>query len=96
MFKKLLTVGALATALIGGIGTASANVPINGECASTAADGSNYFNRDGELIYYHHLVSPDNIFANVYDRNGIRWYFKSSKYESFCGKYVAYYEGRKI
>ncbi|OCQ52036.1 hypothetical protein Ppb6_02830 [Photorhabdus australis subsp. thailandensis] len=95
MFKKLLTVGTLATALIGGIGTASAFT--YNYCTSTygSTSGPNYSR---------YVVNPYNNFANVFDSqlNGkmIRWYFQSSQKldEKRCGagKYVAYYKGKQV
>ncbi|MGS0626885.1 MULTISPECIES: hypothetical protein [Photorhabdus] len=95
MFKKLLAVGALATALIGGIGTASA--------FSYDRCTSSYGSTSGPQ-YTRYVVHSNNNFANVFDEklNGkmIRWYFQSSQKlnEKRCGsgKYVAYYKGKKI
>ncbi|PQQ38846.1 hypothetical protein C6H65_20410 [Photorhabdus luminescens] len=102
MFKKLLTVGALATALIGGVGTASAI----GDCPPqvveiAGADSSG-------LKYKITLRNSNDRFANVFERdyNGktIKWYFKGRYgkcYEYYDnGKkkrivHAAYYEGRE-
>ncbi|MCT8352351.1 hypothetical protein [Photorhabdus kayaii] len=99
MFKKLLTVGALATALIGGIGTASAI----GDCPTqvveiAGADSSG-------LKYKITLRNPTNNFANVFTRyesnvnKTIKWYFKGYYGECYEGNrkvHAAYYEGREI
>ncbi|RAW91895.1 LCI fold-containing protein [Photorhabdus laumondii] len=96
MFKKLLTVGALATALIGGIGTASAGVPFEYySCTSSGPYTSS--DRYGNF-YTRYNVQPSNYFANEYIDGGIKWYFKGSKKlgPECNGKYVALYEGRDI
>ncbi|MGV7961174.1 LCI family antimicrobial peptide [Photorhabdus tasmaniensis] len=97
MFKKLLTVGALTTALIGGIGTVSAADFQYTGCDTS--EGSTFYDQSG-AIYTNYLVYPNNIFANVYKDGRIKWYFKGSKpLGTHCNKpgyYVAYYEGRQI
>ncbi len=87
MFKKLLTVGALAAVLIGGIGTASAEFSPYTRCeAAQGYDG----NKNVRSV-----VHPYNSFANVFESDGYKWYFKASK-SCGNGRYVALYEGRKI
>ncbi|WP_448511388.1 hypothetical protein [Photorhabdus laumondii] len=97
MFKKLLTVGALATALIGGIGTASAVDFYYAGCDTSRGD--TFYDQSG-AIYTNYFVNSSNSFANVYTDGRIKWYFKGSKLlGDHCGKpgyYVAYYEGRQI
>ncbi|KER02609.1 hypothetical protein LGZ99_12515 [Photorhabdus temperata] len=91
MFKKLLTVGVLATALIGGIGTASA-VTCNSEEPGYIGGGK----------YYRYLTNPYNNFANVFTEDTrfgkMTWYFKdrlgSCELSSGYTAYQAYYEGR--
>ncbi|MBS9423094.1 LCI fold-containing protein [Photorhabdus caribbeanensis] len=90
MFKKLLTVGALATALIGGIGTASALEKCPNQ--NIGQNGS---------MYTRYVVNPTNNFANVFEQNHngktIKWYFKGVvKACNYNGRtaYSAYYEGR--
>ncbi|TNH44545.1 LCI fold-containing protein [Photorhabdus luminescens] len=88
MFKKLLTVGVLATALIGGIGTASAEFSGFTNCkVARGYDG-------GKPVRT--VVHSNGIFANVFDRDGYRWYFKASKPCDNNKHHVALYEGRKI
>ncbi|EYU14407.1 LCI fold-containing protein [Photorhabdus aegyptia] len=95
MFKKLLTVGALATVLIGGVGTASAI----GDCPSRDVRVSR---DDSGWKYSTHFRNPYDNFANVFERdyNGktIKWYFKSrygACYEGDRVVFAAYYEGRE-
>ncbi|MBD2785560.1 hypothetical protein ID858_00230 [Xenorhabdus sp. DI] len=93
MFKKLLTVGALATALIGGIGTAMAEY----SCQST---GWSYKDTDSKgALYERYVVNPYNNFANAFTSDGITWYLKridgACKYHTGDIAYQAYYEGRK-
>ncbi|MDB6370990.1 hypothetical protein [Photorhabdus bodei] len=91
MFKKLLTVGALATALIGGIGTASA-----GPCNSQEPQ---YMN-GGK--YYRYVVNPYDNFANVFTEDTrfgrMTWYFKNRigpcEFHTGYNAFQAYYEGR--
>ncbi|MBD2814415.1 hypothetical protein ID850_06485 [Xenorhabdus sp. Flor] len=85
MFKKLLTVGALAAALIGGIGTASAFGGFYGCYNSQGYDNG---------VEVRSVVNSGNYFANVFDGNGFRWYFKYSR-DCGNGQYVALYEGRR-
>ncbi|PHM49530.1 hypothetical protein [Xenorhabdus miraniensis] len=94
MFKKLLKTGALAAALIGGIGTASAGI-----CNS---DKPSYIN---EGKYYRYVINPYDNFANVFTiyeptiGKTITWYFKEriGKCEFHTGRnaFQAYYEGRE-
>ncbi|CAQ84293.1 MULTISPECIES: LCI fold-containing protein [Photorhabdus] len=88
MFKKLLTVGALATALIGGIGTASAATQFPGCPANQVPEHNG-------RVWTMNVVHSSDVFAGVFVRGGIEWHIKSS---TTCGDrlYVAYYEGRKI
>ncbi|WP_118984864.1 LCI fold-containing protein [Photorhabdus sp. CRCIA-P01] len=88
MFKKLLTVGALATALIGGIGTASA---FDGYEYCRTSEGYD----SGKGVKVRSVVHSSNVFANVFKEGGYKWYFKASK-SCDNGRYVALYEGRKI
>ncbi|EYU14408.1 hypothetical protein [Photorhabdus aegyptia] len=92
MFKKLLTVGALATALIGGIGTASA-VTCNNEEPGYIGNGK----------YYRYLTNPYNNFSNRFEEvtsfGLMTWYFKHSlgacDLPNGNGRaFQAYYEGR--
>lgn len=85
MLKKLLTVGALTTALIGGIGAAS------------AAGGT--YNCGGvgitdKLIVGNSMwvVNPSNRFANVLSYSGSTWYFKGHVRSCDGGKWAGYYE----
>ncbi|MBS9437133.1 hypothetical protein EAE91_08080 [Photorhabdus noenieputensis] len=85
MLKKLLTVGALATALIGGIGTASAEFSGYTYCI----DGLQGYDGGKNVLS---IVHSYNNFSNVLYRDGFKWYFKASK---SCGdglQYVALYE----
>ncbi|KMJ45800.1 hypothetical protein PSI19_18300 [Xenorhabdus khoisanae] len=90
MFKKLITVGALAVGILfGGIGTAFAYT-----CPSDAV------RQDGSL-YKRNVVNPYNNFANVFTQpyygKTITWYFKGpSEACLYNGNlaYTAYYEGR--
>jgi hypothetical protein len=83
MFKKLV-VGALAAgiALTGGVASASA-------CENTGTQ------QYPSGLYYKYEYSDYDIFANSYTEYGITWYFKGSQWKSACGKYEAYYEGRR-
>ncbi|TDB49396.1 LCI fold-containing protein [Photorhabdus luminescens] len=93
MFKKLLTVGALATILIGGIGTASAygtryncqGVPILDQ---TPGDGLEMW-----------VVHSTRIFANSFSKFDRKWYFQGNVLEcELNGQayYAAYYKGQWI
>ncbi|OCQ52037.1 hypothetical protein Ppb6_02831 [Photorhabdus australis subsp. thailandensis] len=92
MFKKLLTAGALATVLIGGIGTASAATYCNSEEPGYMGGGK----------YYRYLTNPFKNFANVFTEDTkfgkMTWYFKESlgscELSSGYTAYQAYYEGR--
>ncbi|CDG17811.1 hypothetical protein [Xenorhabdus doucetiae] len=92
MFKKLLTVGALATALIGGIGTASASKYCNPQDPAPMGGGK----------YYRFVSNPSNNFANVFTENTkfgkITWHFKerlgSCEFHTGRTAFQAYYEGR--
>lgn len=88
MFKKLLKIGALSVALIGGVGTASAFGGYEGCYNSQSYDS-------GKGVEVRSVVHSENRFANVFDGNGFKWYFKTYK---SCGNglYVALYEGRRI
>ncbi|MQL47291.1 hypothetical protein GEA64_04470 [Photorhabdus khanii] len=91
MFKKLLTVGVLATALIGGVGIASAATQFPG-CPDNQVPLHN------GRVWTMYVLHSSNVFAGVFVRDGIEWHIKSSttctsKNEKL---YVAYYEGRKI
>ncbi|OWO82520.1 hypothetical protein B5C26_09050 [Photorhabdus luminescens] len=105
MFKKLLTVVALAAgiALTGGIGTAFAldKCPdANSSVKVKKADKSG-------VLYERYVVNPDNNFANVFTRHEprlnktIKWYFKARYGRTgacdYNGRtaYAAYYEGRE-
>ncbi|MBS9427165.1 LCI fold-containing protein [Photorhabdus akhurstii] len=84
MLKKLLTVGALATALIGGIGTASA-------AGKTYKCGGQYITDKlivGNTMW---VVNPSNRFANVFSYSGSTWYFKGHV-KSCDGGWAGYYE----
>ncbi|PHM76617.1 hypothetical protein [Xenorhabdus cabanillasii] len=93
MFKKLLTVGALASALIGGISTASAE----GLCPEKTIypSGSGYIKA---------VVNPYKNFANVFTKyeeevgKTITWYFQGPSYRCIyerTGRYAwaAQYKG---
>ncbi|MFD0708428.1 LCI fold-containing protein [Photorhabdus akhurstii] len=89
MFKKLLTVGALATALIGGVGTASAALD---KCPSQATQNNG-------RVYLRYVVNPHNAFANQFTRDGIKWYFQGPAFQcSYNGTaaWAAQYKGTKI
>ncbi|CDL83677.1 hypothetical protein [Xenorhabdus szentirmaii] len=94
MFKKLLTVGTLATALIAGIGTASAAKYCSSPDAQYANNGK----------YFRYVINPSNTFANVFVENTrfgkIKWYFKQNigacEYHTGRNAFQAYYEGRLI
>ncbi|MDC9590414.1 LCI family antimicrobial peptide [Xenorhabdus sp. XENO-10] len=88
MFRKLLTVGALAAALIGGIGTASAFSGYE-YCINSQGYDS------GKGVEVRSVVHAENRFANVFTEGGFKWYFKTSK-SCNNGQYVALYEGRRI
>ncbi|NHB86596.1 LCI fold-containing protein [Photorhabdus tasmaniensis] len=90
MFKKLLTVGVLATALIGGVGIASAATQFPG-CPENQVPR---FNGQGK-VWTMNVVHSSNVFAGVFVRGGIEWHIKAS---TTCGDglHVAFYEGRKI
>ncbi|PQQ38845.1 hypothetical protein C6H65_20405 [Photorhabdus luminescens] len=84
MFKKLLTVGALAAALIGGVGTASA---FSGY--ENCVNDQGFSN--GKPV--RSVVHAEDRFADRFNEgNGVTWRLKKSRY---CGNglYVAYYEG---
>ncbi|MBD2785561.1 hypothetical protein ID858_00235 [Xenorhabdus sp. DI] len=87
MFKKLLTVGALATALVGGIGVASA-----GDFGCPVYDQRP---NDNGGIYTQYVIHKGNNFANAYTKNGITWYLKIGGKSCGNGYYYAFYEGRK-
>ncbi|MBD2814414.1 hypothetical protein ID850_06480 [Xenorhabdus sp. Flor] len=93
MFKKLLTVGALSAALIGGIGTASATSSMTQlvKCPSQSV----YDNGGGK--YFRYVVNPHDNFANVFSDSGYTWYFRSSlgQCEFHTGRpaFYAEYEG---
>ncbi len=88
MFKKLLTVGALATALIGGIGTASAyGTEYN-------CEGRKIRDQDpggGNSMW---VVHPTRIFSSKFSKFGSTWYIKGPILSCNNGKYAAYYEGQ--
>ncbi|WP_338882273.1 LCI family antimicrobial peptide [Xenorhabdus sp. TH1] len=95
MFKKLLTVGALAAsiALTGGIGTALANVDIQWDnCYNSSIEYKN------GLYTKYEFKRNSSVFSRAYtDKDGITWYFKGYKKLENCGQnaHVAKYEGRK-
>ncbi|WP_053014272.1 MULTISPECIES: LCI fold-containing protein [Xenorhabdus] len=85
MFKKLLTVGALAAALIGGVGTASAF----DKCPSQATT-------DNGRVYLRYVVNPYNSFANTFKSDGITWYYQGPSFQcSYNGTvaWAAQYKG---
>ncbi|PHM68934.1 hypothetical protein [Xenorhabdus kozodoii] len=92
MFKNLLTVGALAAALFGGIGVASAATYCNSQEPGSMGNGK----------YYRFVVNPSNNFANSFTQNtrfgNIKWYLKTVRgaCEFHTGRdaFQAYYEGR--
>ncbi|MEQ1963660.1 hypothetical protein ABLB69_10880 [Xenorhabdus khoisanae] len=88
MFKKLLTVGALAAALIGGIGTASASPFSNyKDCKADSYTAGNGL-LSQSLVKY---GKPN--FANSYtDSSNITWFLKDYK-DCGNGYSAAYYEG---
>ncbi|MBS9432814.1 hypothetical protein [Photorhabdus hainanensis] len=91
MFKKLLTVGALATALIGGVGTASAG-PCNSPEPQPIGGGK----------YYRYVINPYDNFANSFSESTkygwITWHFKHRigpcEFHTGYNAFQAYYEGR--
>ncbi|MEQ1974446.1 LCI fold-containing protein [Xenorhabdus sp. SGI240] len=88
MFKKLLTIGALAAgiALTGGIGTASASP--SEDCRPQAIEHL------GGNLYSRYIVHSMDRFSNAFTENGITWYLKSS---GSCsnGLFYGHYEGRR-
>ncbi|PHM28747.1 hypothetical protein [Xenorhabdus budapestensis] len=92
IFKKLLTVGTLAIALFGGIGTASENVDIPwNNCYSSPVEYNNG-------VYTKYLVKDNIVFLDIRNENRIKWYLKGFKKLYVCGMnvYVGEYEGKKI
>ncbi|BET96814.1 LCI fold-containing protein [Xenorhabdus taiwanensis] len=92
MFKKLLTVGALAAgiALTGGIGTASA-----GTTALAATCPSQDKSHNGR-VYLRYVINPYNSFANTFTSDGIKWYFQGPSFQcSYNGTvaWAAQYKG---
>ncbi|AWK42030.1 hypothetical protein GPY51_20295 [Photorhabdus laumondii subsp. laumondii] len=92
MFKKLLTVGALAVGitLTGGVGSALALE----KCPSQN------INKKGSM-YTRHVVNTQKKFANAFEQKysgkTIKWYLKGVvKSCNYNGRtaYAAYYEGR--
>ncbi|WP_233420744.1 hypothetical protein [Xenorhabdus nematophila] len=74
MFKKLLTIGALAAGVLFA-GTASANVAIHwNECYNSPEKYSN-----GLYTKYVVKNGGKSVFNNVEKSNGITWYFKGIK-----------------
>ncbi|MDC9595343.1 LCI fold-containing protein [Xenorhabdus anantnagensis] len=84
MFKKLLTVGALAAALIGGVGTASAD----GRTYNCEGTGITDKLIVGDSMW---VVNPYKNFANVFKYNGSTWYFKGSIKDCGNGKWAGHY-----
>ncbi|WP_445374706.1 LCI fold-containing protein [Photorhabdus tasmaniensis] len=85
MFKKLLTVGVLATALIGGVGVASA-AGVTYKCESGYITDRLIV---GNTMW---VVNPYKNFANVFTYSGSKWYFKGHVRECEGGKWAGYYE----
>ncbi|CDL86394.1 LCI fold-containing protein [Xenorhabdus cabanillasii] len=95
MFKKLLTVGALSAALIGGIGTALAAQEFRCQDRDVR-----YKTSDSKgAIYERYVIHPTNRFANKFVDGGITWFYKRGDGECKLSNgekaYQAYYEGRK-
>ncbi|WP_391529185.1 hypothetical protein [Photorhabdus akhurstii] len=94
MFKKLLTVGVLAAALVGGVGTASAyGTQYNCQGGQTVED---QVPRDGLEMW---VVHSTRTFANDFKKFKRKWYFQGSILR--CernGKtyYAAFYKGQWI
>ncbi|MDX7999691.1 hypothetical protein FE394_10845 [Xenorhabdus sp. Reich] len=90
MFKKLLTVGALAAGVL-----LSSNAMALNKCQVENIPK----HLDGTL-YEMYVVNPSNNFANTFERFGIKWYFKGKtgacEYHTGNTAYQAYYQGRKI
>ncbi|PHM46381.1 hypothetical protein Xmau_00792 [Xenorhabdus mauleonii] len=85
MFKKLLVGSALATALIAGIGTASA--------------AGSYYHCEGRMVHDHipygnvmWVVNPYKNFAKTFQQNGKKWHFKGTILNCGNGKWAGYYE----
>ncbi|WP_387690115.1 hypothetical protein [Photorhabdus sp. RM71S] len=91
MFKKLLTVGALVTVLIGGIGTVSA-APCNSQEPEYVVNG----------IYFRYVVNPDDNLPISFSENTkfgwMTWnlYYLVGPCELHTGgnAFQALYEGR--
>ncbi|MBE8595069.1 LCI fold-containing protein [Xenorhabdus sp. BG5] len=84
MFKKLLAVGALAAALIGGIGTASAEGR-SYYCEGTWIQDQNPI---GNSMW---VVNPYRDFANSFEKYGKKWYFHGPIYSCDNGKWAGHY-----
>ncbi|WP_426577079.1 LCI fold-containing protein [Xenorhabdus stockiae] len=85
MLKKLLTAGAFATILIGGIGTASAAGGIY-KC------GDRYYEDHipkGNIMW---VVNPYRGFANSFTQDGRKWYFQGDIRECEGGNWAGYYK----
>ncbi|KGM29823.1 hypothetical protein KS18_02875 [Photorhabdus luminescens] len=85
MFKKLLTVGVLATELIGGVGAASA-------AGGTYNCGGVYITDKlivGNTMW---VVNPYNSFLRSFNYNGSTWNFTGYVRECDGGKWAGYYE----
>ncbi|MDC9593021.1 LCI fold-containing protein [Xenorhabdus sp. IM139775] len=89
MFKKLLTVGALAAGVL---------LSSNAMALNPCEIGNVPKPIEGNL-YQMFVVNPSDNFANSFERFGIKWYFKGKigACKSHTGKtaYQAYYQGRK-
>ncbi|SFU66692.1 LCI fold-containing protein [Xenorhabdus koppenhoeferi] len=91
MFKKLLTVGALAAGVL-----LSSNAVALNNCQVENVPKHLTGN-----LYEMYVVNPTNNFANTFTRYGITWYFKGKigngecKYNTGNKAYQAYYQGRK-
>ncbi|MBD2809648.1 hypothetical protein ID853_01805 [Xenorhabdus sp. Vera] len=85
MFKKLLVGGALATALIAGVGTASAEGRFY-HCNGT------YIQDQAPVGNSMWVVNPYKNFANVFEKYGKKWYFQGAVYSCDGGNWAAHYK----
>ncbi|MEX0448086.1 hypothetical protein [Xenorhabdus sp. SGI246] len=97
MFKKLLTVGTLAAALIGGIGTASASASTDISNAYYGCYEAQYYDMGGTEVRAFRTVvySKGDIIAGDFNENGYTWYIISNKKDCGDGKYVVLYANKE-
>ncbi|MBD2796784.1 hypothetical protein ID856_09595 [Xenorhabdus sp. 18] len=92
MFKKLLTVGALAAGVL-----LSSNAMALDDCKK--ADDPKYKSTDSKgAIYEMYVVNPVHRYASSFSKYGFKWYLKrddkACKFHTGKTAYQAYYEGR--